>query len=365
MSESAIVVGGGLIGLLTARELVSRGVHVSVIEQGDVGRAASWAGGGILSPLHPWRYPQAVYDLVHASQQLYPSLCAELAEATGIDPEWTRSGLLVLGADIPVATAWAAAHREHGQVIAGPRVVDLEPALAPSAAPAFWLPEVAQVRNPRLLQALSADLIRRGVAFITHTQVQGIDETGAGLTARADTGRWTAKTIVVTAGAWTARLCAPWGMLPITPVKGQMIQLATPPGTLRTIVLEGARYVVPRRDGLVLVGSTLEDAGFDARTTPIARAELVAFAQKLAPVLGASPVINQWAGLRPAAPEGVPYIGAHPQVPGLYINAGHFRNGVVMAPASARLVVDQMLGVPPKINHTPFAINRANNMNLS
>ncbi|MDH4273973.1 MAG: glycine oxidase ThiO [Gammaproteobacteria bacterium] len=364
MSETAIVIGGGINGLLTARALSQRGVAVTLLEQADIGRAASWAGGGILSPLHPWRYGAEVQALVQRSQALYPALCAELAELTGIDPEWTRSGLLTLGADVDEALAWSNARGVTAQVVAEYEVREIEPAVVPGAAPAFWMPDVGQVRNPHLLQALQKELCRRGVKILRQTHVQDMQPEGAGWKVLADTGHWTAKQVVVTAGAWTARLLTRWASLAITPIKGQMIQLATLPGTLQRIVLQENRYIIPRRDGLVLIGSTLEDVGFETATTPQARAELLEFAQRIAPALRAFEVVRQWAGIRPAAPAGIPYISAHPQFPGLFVNAGQFRNGVVMAPASAQLVVDLMTGAPPCISPTPYSIDRRN-LNLS
>jgi glycine oxidase len=151
--------------------------------------------------------------------------------------------------------------------------------------------------------------------------------------------------VVVAAGAWSAGLLADFmPVLPVSPVRGQMIQFAASPDLLRHIVLANGHYLIPRRDGLILAGSTLEYSGFDKDTTREARDTLVDFPTQLLPGLGDCAVVNHWAGLRPGKSDGIPVIGGHPEIKGLYLNTGHFRNGVVMAPASAQLLLDIMMG---------------------
>jgi glycine oxidase len=353
-----IVVGGGLVGLLTALELRRGGLAVTLLERGQLGRESSWAGGGILSPLHPWRYPDPVTALARWSQARYPALAAELRERTGVDPEWEPSGLLVLdpGSEEPDAYAWG---RRHAVALAGldPAALrEQEPGLGRRWRAALWLPEVAQVRNPRLLAALARAAQTAGVVLRPESPVHGVQvERGRAVGVATAAGAIAAGVVVVASGAWTPEVLGPHASaLPIEPVRGQMLLFRAEPGVVRRIVLAGARYLVPRRDGRVLAGSTLEYVGFDRSTTAEARADLFEAAVELVPALADYPVERHWAGLRPGSPAGVPVIAEHPEVTGLFANAGHFRNGIVLGPASARLLADLVLGRTPSLDPAPY-----------
>ncbi len=345
-----LVIGGGLIGLLCARELRQAGLAVTILEQGFCGRESSWAGGGILSPLYPWRYPEAVTALAKWSQARYPALVQTLAAQTGIDPEWQKTGLLILDMDeAAAAESWA---RAQGYVLERVNAADLrqlEPALGELPESALWLPEVAHVRNPRLLKSLKKDLLARGVVIREQTPVRELVTTdGRVRGVRLDEGLLPAARVLVAGGAWRGKLLAETGIeLPVRPVRGQMLLFRARPGQVTRMVLSRDRYVIPRRDGRVLVGSTLEETGFDKFTTHSARAELVAEARRLIPALADCELEHHWAGLRPASPRGIPYIGVHPRLENLYVNCGHFRNGVVLGLASARLLADLLLGREP------------------
>lgn len=353
-----LVVGGGAIGMLTALELLDAGHRVILFERTDTGRESSWAGGGIVSPLFPWRYLDSVTRLASWSQGVYPEFCAYLADETGIDPEYTGSGLILWAPDeLEQAQEWAAQHGRRLLRIDRDEFARLEPAAAQPRDDALWMPEVGQVRNPRMVRALRAVLERRGCDIRTSTPVRGllVERDRCSGVATAD-GRQHGEAVIVCAGAWSGELL---GALPetpaIRPVRGQMLMFRAAPGTLQRMVLEGSRYVIPRRDGRTLFGSTLEDVGFDRQTTAAARDELYALATQRFPVLKTSPIEAHWAGLRPSAPAGVPYIGGHPAIAGLWVNAGHFRNGIVLGPASARLLADLVLDREPIIDPAPYA----------
>ncbi len=220
------------------------------------------------------------------------------------------------------------------------------------------MPEIAQLRNPRLVKALRASLEHRAIAFREHTRVLGLavqDRRIAGV--KTAEGLISSGAGLVAGGAWSAQLIElATGPIEIEPVRGQMILFKGEPGQLRRIVLHGERYLIPRRDGRILAGSTLEHAGFDKGTTAQARADLHEAAAAIVPALAELPIEHHWSGLRPGSPGGIPYIGEHPDVLGLFVNAGHFRNGVVLGLASARLAADLILGRPPIVPPAPYAL---------
>lgn len=359
----AVVVGGGLIGMLTAYELVKAGWQVELLDKGRLARESSWAGGGILSPLYPWRYADPITELARWGQAHYPALVEALQEESGIDPEWTRSGLLMLDtSDQDEAMAWAGRFGYTLETLSGDALRQCEPALTATAERALWMEHVAQVRNPRLLRSLQQTLIARGVLLREETEVSRLllrDGRVMGVTATG--GDSVADAVVIAAGAWSGRLLADLGgasskPVAIRPVRGQMLLFKGPPGMISRIILGQRHYVIPRRDGRVLVGSTMEEVGFDKRTTDEARAELIEAAHRLVPALAEAPLEHHWAGLRPGSPIGVPTIDEHPDIGGLFVNSGHFRNGVVMGPASARLLVDLIEGRTPILDPAAYAL---------
>ena len=352
-----IIVGGGVIGLLTAHELASAGHAVTLFERGETGRESSWAGGGIVSPLFPWRYLDSVTALASWSQAVYPAFCAALAEHTGIDPEYTENGLILIAPDeADEAQRWAAQHRHALSLIDRDTFQHLEPQAAEPADAALWMPNVGQVRNPRLVRALRQRVWQLGVDVRTGDAVVDLLMTdGRCRGVRSTSGTLEADAVAVCAGAWSAKVLADYAAPPaIHPIRGQMLLFKAPAGTITRMVLESNRYVIPRRDGRTLFGSTIEDVGFDKQTTEAARDELYAIATARFPVLKQHPVEAHWAGLRPSSPAGVPFIGRHPQIGNLFVNAGHFRNGIVLGPASARLLADLVLDRPPIVDPAPY-----------
>lgn len=365
MTTDVVIIGGGVIGLATAHELLRRGATVTVLERAGCGREASWAGGGILSPLMPWDYTDAVTRLTQASAKLFPELIESLQLKTGIDPEYQTSGLLVLpgdanedsGARDGNADTWCARNAFPMKKI---RVREIAPELAGDVAGdsvALWLPEVAQVRNPRLLQALAKSAEKSGGIIIEHAEVTSWKiERGRVAAAITSQGEYTAANFIVAAGAWSRTLLGEHARkLEIHPVRGQMLLFKAEPGLLRTIILQDGFYLIPRQDGHILAGSTLEEVGFDKRTTATARQALLIKARTLIPALTEAMLTNHWAGLRPAAPANIPVISRHPAIANLYLNSGHHRYGVTMAPGSAQLMANMLLDARQPFDVTPYS----------
>lgn len=361
MHDHILIVGGGVIGLLTAFNLAPHVGRVTLIDRGAVGQESSWAGGGIVSPLYPWRYSPAVTALSHWSQDFYPQLGERLAAMTGIDPQVHTTGLYWLDLDDEAeALDWA---RRNDRPLAA---VDISatyaavPVLGAGYSRAIHMADVANVRNPRLVKSLKAAL--QGMPNVTlqeHCEVRGfLREAERVVGVRMAHQDMYADQVVLTAGAWSGELLQPLGLeLPVVPVKGQMILFKCEADFLPSMVLAKGRYAIPRRDGHILIGSTLEHCGFDKTPTEQALASLRASAIELLPALADAAPVGHWAGLRPGSPEGVPFIGAVDAHPGLWLNCGHYRNGLVLAPASCRLLADLLLGRETVIDPAPYGID--------
>lgn len=354
-----VICGGGVIGLLTARELALAGQEVVVIDRSEPGQESSWAGGGIVSPLYPWRYPPAVSALAAHAQTLYPALAEALRQESGIDPEYLACGMLMLDADDERdARVWATEQGREMNILAGDQLTRRFPELA-GFGQGIWLPGVANIRNPRLMQALHVSLQRQGVQILPGREACGWRRRGGRITAveTRQGGSIEGERFVITAGAWTAGLTEGLGVrVPVRPVRGQMLLFRAAVAELTKIVLYQGHYVIPRRDGHILCGSTMEETGFDKSTTPEAADKLQRVAERLVPALKGCRPVAHWAGLRPGSPNGIPFIGALPGEDNVWVNAGHFRNGLVLAPASARLLADQLLGRPALVPAGPYRL---------
>jgi glycine oxidase len=343
---SVIIVGAGVIGMMTAIELQRAGAQVTLLDRQDAGRESSWAGGGIISPLFPWRYPDAVTRLALLSQQIYPRLIDELRRDAGLDPEFLQSGMLILGDYEEERPAdWARRFAIDMQAVDAAEIHRLAPELAADFDRGWWFPQVYQARNPRLLALLRAWIERSDIDLVEQAPVGEIlVENGRARGVMAARRRFEADTVVVASGAWSARLLDPLGCpTGIEPVRGQMLLLKARPGQLQRIILSQERYIIPRRDGRILIGSTTEHVGFDKSTRDDVRQSLHRYALRSIPALADAKIEQHWSGLRPGIPDGIPAIGEHPEVRNLFIHAGHYRNGLVMAPASARLLTDLLL----------------------
>jgi glycine oxidase len=349
------VIGAGAVGLATALELSRAGARVQVYAD-PAARPASWAAGGLLMPIYPWSQPPALEALAESCMAVYPEWVAGLRAAGGVDADWRRNGLLVLDvAQAEAAEAWARRTRRRLERLDGERVLQVEPAAA--ASEALWVADCAQVRNPRLLKALEAALAARGVAVEARDAVTGIAvEDGWLRGIRTVSGVHPAEAVVVCAGAWSGALAPEIAPPPVRPVRGQMLLYQPGSGAPVRSILGDGRYLIPRDDGLVLCGSTVEEVGFDDTTTADAAVRLAEAAASLAPVLASHRPIRQWSGLRSATADGLPFIGAHPEMAGLYFNTGQFRNGILFAPVSARLIADLVLDREPCLDPAPFRL---------
>lgn len=360
MTQNILVIGAGVSGLSVALTLLQRGYRVTVLERGPTGGESSWAGGGILSPLLPWDYAEPVVTLALRSMTSYASWVAGIEAISRLDAEFWRCGMLALEVAAPErALAWCAAHKMAAERGLPSRLSMSFPAFhaQQQGGDSIWLPEVAQVRNPRLVAALRTAVVRLGGTIHEQCPATGVVTQGGRVTAvRTPTASIPADSVVLATGAWSGLALAGLAATPhIRPIRGQMLLFKLEPGALDTILYRNGLYLIPRRDGHLLVGSTLEDAGFDKSTDDATRQRLHAGAAELMPPLATVQPVRHWAGLRPGSPDNIPIIDRHPGFENVFVSTGHYRYGVTLAPASAELLIDLMEGRPPALDAAPYS----------
>jgi glycine oxidase len=369
--HDCLIIGGGAIGLSLAWDLARHGQSVHVIDQAEPGRAASWAGAGLIPAASTTASKHPFEQMRGLACGLHPRLAAELKALTGIDNGYQRCGGLHLArtpGEAAALTAWAQTQRDEGLEVHTLNVADLyelEPGLRPrgtSANPlsAVFLPAEAQLRNPRHVKALVAACEKSGVTITPSVNARDFvirnDELAA---IETDRGPLRARQYCFTAGAWTGQILQRLGIAaPVLPIRGQMVLFRCERPPVARIVNEGSRYVVPRDDGLVLAGSTEEEVGFDTRTTEGAIADLTAFARGLVPALASAPIEKTWAGLRPASFDGMPYMGKLPGLKNAFVSAGHFRSGLYLSAPAATLMSQLIRGEMPQLDLAPFRVGR-------
>lgn len=358
------IVGAGIIGLSVAFELASRGAYVRVYDTGVPAGAASWAAAGMLAPLTERIADDALQQLCEWSLGLYPSFVNAVRDAGGIDPHLRLDGVLHAAYDNVTLERFrsraeqlrASGHEftlfDRGQTIVA------EPALSKHVAGSLLVHGEGQIDNRRLGRALLAACELRGVRVHTTQRVEIECDARRALGVRTDLGYVAAGAVINAAGAWASQvggvpqICVP----PIEPVKGQMLSIEIPKGFVRHTTWVPGAYLVPRQDGRLLVGATSERAGYDLRVTAGGLEALLAAAVRAAPSLADFSVTETWAGLRPGTPDERPFLGTTP-LEGYYLATGHYRNGILLAPATAKLLADALEHGRLK-RLEPFALER-------
>ncbi|HET9679934.1 MAG TPA: glycine oxidase ThiO [Gammaproteobacteria bacterium] len=358
-----VIVGAGIIGLLTARELARAGQQVTIIDRGQPGREASRTAAGILSHLPPWESPDALLPLTNWSRTVYPALAEDIQRQSHLSAGFDACGAFYVltenGDELAQAERWTRSQGEPFEYFSAGSLQRYEPALhAPNGA--VCLPAVGRLSTTHFLRALQEAVLQAGVQIVSRTVVERLaQENNRVIGVQTGHGTIHARQTVLATGAWTDALLAPLGIATlIEPVRGQIIQYAAPPGLLGRVALDTQGYAVPTQRGTILVGSTKERVGFDKSTSPKGRTTLHTQAARLLPVLADMPVIGHWANLRPASPDGLPLIGSVGDWPGLWLNTGHYSDGINTAPASARLLADLLLERTTAMNVSAYAPDR-------
>ena len=347
-----IIIGGGIIGLSLSIALRRRGAKVLVVERGEPGREASHAAGGMLVDCPLETHP-TLQTLAAASARMYPEFVRELELESGMKVDLRDHGTIVFPAP-EHEPQWPQAPATYS--LSPAKLIELETALAVQNRPAFFWKERSV--DPRALTLAAWKTAKNlGVDFSSGDAVKAVnlsDDHVTGVTTTKTS--FLAEKIVNCAGAWSSQIGP--HPLPTRPVKGQMLCLASPKrDLLRHVIRSPEIYLIPRSDGRILVGATVEEAGFDKRTDPATMQRFHRAAIALVPELHNAKILEDWAGLRPGTPDNLPILGPTP-TPGYYVATGHFRDGILLAPITAQVMADVITGVAPAYDLTPFSPSR-------
>ncbi len=366
--DDCLIIGAGVVGLSIAYEMAGRGAQVTVIDRQQPGQEASWAGGGILPAASLRPEDSAYHQLAGLSYQLHSQWAARLREETGIDNGFQICGeLYIANDDATRAATQSEINCLSGRNIATAEVSkqlkDIEPEIHASAEfkPSAWIvPDSGQLRNPRHLKALVAGCCRRGCRIVADVGDVRFDVARDQITGvSTDTGKFHAANYCVCAGAWSGGLLQRLDChLPIKPIRGQMLLFCAKRRLFQSVIHNGPHYLVPRDDGRVIAGSTLEDVGFNKQTTTSAIDQLRHFATSCIPALNDAEVERCWAGLRPGAREGEAFIGPVPGITNAFAATGHYRWGLYLSPGTATVMSELLLGESPRLDLDEFRLDR-------
>ena len=366
MTTDVIIVGGGVIGCSIAWRLARSGLNVTVLERGRVGCESSRAAAGMLSPQGESQTAGPFFDLCLRSRSMWRSFAGELTEASGIDVGYKDEGTLFVvleGEDEEKITGWVTWQLEAGlrlEHITADEIRRIEPAVTESATRAIFLPDEHQVDNRRVMDALEIAIKRAGVELIQGAEVTALATDEGKLTGVvAGSKRFDAGKVIVAAGTWSSHLLKPLGLdVRVVPVRGQMIAVKGETNPITRVLHSSGVYLVPRRDGRILIGATVESAGFRKSVSVAGMRSLLESGLELAPGLASFDVVESWAGLRPDTEDHKPVMGPT-GIPNLLLATGHFRNGILLAPITAELLTKTITSdgcIPDELK--PFDLER-------
>ncbi len=358
-----LIVGGGVIGLSLAYEVASRGRKVRLLERGQVGQESSYAGAGILAPLAEMEEAGPQAQLLLASHKIYPQFVKKVSLAASMNIDFATCGLLYVALseeETQDLENRRARYAELGLEIercSPDQILQRESGLSQKVHSALYFPEEGYVDNRQLVEALRIACTQLGVQTVSGCQAESVKlEGNRALGAETNLGFWAADVTVIAAGSWSGQI-ETGGRLPVRPARGQILEVKSAAPLITHVVYGSQCYLVPRRDGRTLLGSTVEWVGYDKRVTLEGVQQISGAAVALAPALRGAEFTDCWAGLRPYCEGGLPVLGPAPQK-GLYFATGHFRNGLLLAPITAKLVAETVLeGTVPKLIE-PFGPER-------
>jgi len=377
-TADVVIIGGGVIGLTIARALALQGMRNAILfERGNLGREASFAAAGMLAPQAEADGSDDFFRLACQSRDMYASFTAALHEETGIDIELDTTGTLYLAftehdqEEIDKRFDWQTRADLSVEKLTALEARELESCITPSLLAALRFPQDVQVENRRLLSALANSTQRLGVKTVTETTVNSLQIQHDRLTGvETSRGFIGCPNVIVASGSWTSfikvsckgsnegKSLPPNPIVMIEPVRGQMLCFDSKPQLTRHVIYSPRGYIVPRRDGRLLAGSTSEAAGFAREVTASGIASIVNNAQEIAPRISNLLMIDSWAGLRPRAADGLPVLGPCDEIEGLFYATGHYRNGILLAPITGELIAQAVIDRVVSSSLIPFSPNR-------
>ena len=368
-TADVVIVGGGIIGLSIARALRQRDVRdVTLIERGQLGAEASWAAGGILGPQIEAHRATDMFRLACASRDLYPAFANALNEESGTNVELDATGSVYLAftqeeeSEIRHRYDWQTKAGLAVELLSADDAKVLEPCISAKARCALRFPNDVQVENRKLLEALAMANEKLGVRVVTDCEVRAV-RVEQGKVRAVETSRGVVSTpvVVLAAGAWTSLINSPDASLPaieMEPVRGQMLCFEARPPIARHVIYSSRGYLVPRRDGRVLAGSTAERVGFEKSVTDEGMNAIKSMALEIAPSVAGLPLVSSWAGFRPRAADGLPVLGPCEGIEGLFYATGHYRNGILLAPVTGELIAKAIINGESSSLLRPFSPGR-------
>lgn len=362
MQSDVIIIGGGLIGCTTAIELAKKGLKVSVFERGQLMKEASFAAAGMLAPQSELSAITPMFLLCQKSLQLYQNFVEELEQITRLDCSYRREGFLQLAFDEEGAKnldknmLWQLQAGLKAKKLTSDEVKKISPNISHKVSNAYYLEDEHQVDNRKLADCVLTAAEILGVKFYLGAQVTEIlVEQNKVVGVVANNQSYYAAKVVNAAGSWASLINLPKHFLPeVKPVRGQMVGLKAPIGLFEHTLHFGSTYLVPRRDGKIVIGSTTEHVGYDKSVTLSGLEHLLSQAKRVVPKLAEANFLEAWAGFRPATADLLPILGEHPKLLGLIFATGHYRNGILLTPVTANLVSDLILTNQPSELLTAF-----------
>jgi glycine oxidase len=363
----AIVIGGGIIGCSVAWRLAAEGIATTVLERGRVGQEASWAAAGMIAPQAEADGPGPFFDFCLKAREAFEAIVDRLVRDGGVDPEYDRAGILYVALDadervqLERRARWQRAVGAPLEELSGAEARRIEPLLSPEAVYAIHMPTNRRTDNRKLTQAYAAAARRAGAEFVEGARVEALAIRGerAGGVVMDDGSTREADVVVNAAGSWAGEIRGlEADRVKLHPVRGQMICFEVAPGTLGPALFSLRGYVVPRRDGRLLAGSTMEEAGYNKAVTLAGLDKIARGAAAIVPALGAAAFREAWAGLRPATRDLLPVLGFSPSVSNVLWAAGHFRSGILLSAITGEIIADLVKGRRPAVELSAFSAAR-------
>ena len=359
----ALIIGGGIIGASCAWRLASEGVDVTVLERGRLGQEASWAAAGLIGPQGEAEEPGAFFDLCMAGKESFDRSVERLTEESGVDPEYDHQGMLYVAFseherdDLAARARWQRAAGGKVEELSTQQALKIAPALSPKVIYALHLPTNWRTDNRKLTQAYVAAASKAGAEFREGVRIDSIamkNGRAAGVVSHG--GETIAGDVIINAaGSWASELRGlEADKIHFFPIRGQILCFETRPGAIEPSLFSTRGILVPRRDGRLIAGSIFEDAGFNKTLTLGGMTHILRAACELVPSLSELPFREAWTGLRPAADDLMPVIGASPSVPNVLYACGHFRSGILLSSLTGEVIADLVQGRAPKVDLVPF-----------